>query len=145
MISRITLILCSVLLFSFSLEPTKINWLDLEEAQKLAKSEQRKVLVDVYTNWCGWCKRMDKTTFLDPQVVQYANENYYAIKLDAEAKGKIMFQGEETTAAQLARKFKVPGYPSYVFLDENFNHQKTVPGYKKSEEFLRILAKFNGD
>ncbi|MEZ4685817.1 MAG: DUF255 domain-containing protein [Bacteroidia bacterium] len=63
---------------------TQINWVSMEEASELANTTPKKVLVDVYTDWCGWCKRMDKATYEDPKVVAYINEHFYAVKFDAE-------------------------------------------------------------
>ena len=62
----------------------KINWVSFEEAVQLNEKEPRKFIVDVYTDWCGWCKRMDQTTFKNPEVAQYINEKYWAVKLNAE-------------------------------------------------------------
>ena len=64
----------------------KIHWLTLKEATERNKQQPKKFLIDVYTEWCGWCKRMDATTFEDKAVVSYVNKNFYAVKLDAETK-----------------------------------------------------------
>ncbi len=61
-----------------------VQWITWEEAMELSKTEPRKIVVDVYTDWCGWCKKMDKATFQDEEIVEYINENYYAIKFNAE-------------------------------------------------------------
>ena len=58
----------------------KIQWMDFEEAVSACTKQPKKIFVDVYTNWCGWCKKMDQTTFADPEVAKYMNENYYAVK-----------------------------------------------------------------
>ena len=63
----------------------KIEWLTLEEAFARNQKAPRKILIDVYTGWCGWCKVMDKKTFTNPEVVKYVNETYYPVKLDAES------------------------------------------------------------
>jgi thioredoxin-related protein len=77
-----------------------INWLTLEEADSLYKIEKRPMFIDVYTDWCGWCKRMDASTFQDPTVAAYLNANFYAVKLDAETKDTITFNGTTYTNAQ---------------------------------------------
>ena len=83
----------SALLFTFPwsfntmVSPTKgaeIQWLTMEEAYEKTQKEPKKILVDVYTDWCGWCKVMDRGTFRDEKVVAYVNEHYYAVKFDAE-------------------------------------------------------------
>ncbi|MGV3585410.1 MAG: thioredoxin family protein, partial [Adhaeribacter sp.] len=86
-------LLCLILLLgSFTGKPAKkgkINWLSLEEAAVLNKKEPRKMVIDVYTDWCGWCRKMDQSTFSDPEVADYVNKNFYAVKLDAEGKKPI--------------------------------------------------------
>src|SRR5690606_19582574 len=96
-------------------EDKKINWLTIEEVEKLTKEKPRKIFVDVYTDWCGWCKRMDATTFADAAVIDYVNENYYAVKLNAESGDNISLKGINTTGAELARSFRVSSYPTIVF------------------------------
>lgn len=123
----------------------KINWVTIEEAEKLTRENPRKIFVDVYTDWCGWCKRMDKTTFSDEAVIDYVNENYYAVKLNAESQDNYSVKGMKTTSAELARSFRVSSYPTIVFIDETFNNVTPVPGYRKAEEFHDILRQFNGD
>jgi thioredoxin-related protein len=72
-----------------------INWTSFEEAVELNKEEPRKFFIDFYTDWCGWCKRLDAVTFKDPEVIQLIDQHYYAIKFDAEQKEEIVF-GEKT-------------------------------------------------
>src|SRR6187397_3084056 len=71
-------------------EKDPINWISLQEAEKLSKKQPRKIVVDVYTDWCGWCKKMDKSTFADAKTAAYVNKHYYAVKLDAETKEEIV-------------------------------------------------------
>lgn len=123
----------------------KINWLSVEEAQKLGKDSPKKVFVDVYTNWCGFCKKMDAVTFSDPSVIDYVNENYYAIKLNAESKKMVTFNGTVISEAELARAFRVSGYPTIVFIDETFRYIQPVPGFRPPEDFKNILMQFNGE
>ncbi len=121
----------------------KINWVSIEEVEKLTKENPKKIFVDVYTDWCGWCKRMDATTFTDAAVIDYVNENYYAVKLNAESKDNISLKGINTTGAELARSFRVSSYPTIVFIDEEFHNVTPVPGYRKAKEFHDILKQFN--
>jgi thioredoxin-related protein len=120
----------------------KIEWLTIEEAQQRAKTEPRKVFVDVYTDWCGWCKRMDKTTFQDEQVVSYVNENFYAVKLDAEGSKKVTFNGQEFTEQSLARAMRVSSFPTLIFFTADFQTFQPVPGYRKADEFRKMLEMF---
>lgn len=126
-------------------EADGINWLSIEEAQTLGKKEPKKVFVDVYTNWCGFCKKMDANTFSNPTVVKYVNENFYAVKLNAESRKMVSFNGTVLSEAELARAFRVSGYPTIVFIDETFRYIQPVPGYREASEFHKILLQFNGE
>ena len=111
----------------------------------MGKEDPRKIFVDVYTDWCGWCKKMDRSTFADESVVNYVNENYYAVKLNAESSKKITFNGHEMTEAYLARSLRVSGYPTIVFIDEKFESIRPIPGYRTAVQFKKILQDFNND
>lgn len=126
-----------------------IKWYTIEEAMTAAKKKKKKVFVDVYTDWCGWCKRMDATTFQDPQVVKYLNENFYPVKFNAEQKADIKFkeknykfveQGRrgyhELAAEMLDNRL---GYPSFVMLDESFERIVFSPGYKQPDQLMKEL------
>lgn len=135
-------------------EQAKIEWLTFEEAMKKMDKEPRKVMIDVYTDWCGWCKRMDATTFHHPEIVQYVNENYYAVKLDAEQKADINFAGRaykfvangrrgyhELAAELMAGRMS---YPTVVYLDESKKVLQAIPGFKAAKDQDKIL-KYWGD
>jgi thioredoxin-related protein len=126
-------------------EEVSINWLSYDEAAKLNAKKPKKIFVDVYTDWCGWCKQLDKTSFRDPAVVKYMNKQYYAVKLNAESNDKVTYQGKEMTAAQLARNtFHATGYPTTVYLDERENLLQPLSGYLEAEMLNKILH-FYGD
>ena len=80
-----------------------INWLTLEEADSLYKIQKRPIFIDVFTDWCGWCKRMDATTFKDPNIAAYLNTNFYSVKLNAETNETITFNGKTYTNSQSAK------------------------------------------
>ncbi|HET8859052.1 thioredoxin family protein [Marivirga sp.] len=133
-------------IFSFSIKPDKrlqkeINWLTITEAYKLNQKEPRKIFVDVYTNWCGWCKKMDKDTFSDPEVVDIVNEKFYAVKLNAESTEPITMAGDTTTAQIIARSMGVTGYPTIVYIKEDFKTIQSVPGYQNAQKFKNTLEK----
>ncbi len=120
-----------------------INWLTIEEAQEMGKKQPRSVFVDVYTDWCGWCKKMDKSTFQNAEVIKYVNDNYYAVKLNAESNETVTFNGVQLTKRELARAFRVTGYPTFVLIDETFQQITPVPGYKQAAEFKNVLKQFD--
>ncbi|MBR9923171.1 MAG: DUF255 domain-containing protein [Bacteroidetes bacterium] len=133
----------------------KLEWMSWEEMVEAQEKEPRKVLVDVYTDWCGWCKRMDQTTFSDPAIESYLKDNFYAVKFDAEQKEDIIFKGHTL-------KFKPSGrrgshelavsllngrmsYPSLVYLNENLERITISPGYKGPEDLMPELEYIAGE
>lgn len=126
-----------------------IKWYTWEEAHELSKTAPKKVFIDLYTDWCGWCKRMDATTFKDPEVVKFLNANFYPVKFNAEQKGPIVFgdktyefmPGGRRGVHQLAYALLDGrlGYPAFVMLDESFARILISPGYKKSPQLLKEL------
>jgi len=130
-------------------EGLEVDWITWEEAMEKTKSNPKKVFVDMYTSWCGWCKRMDATTFKDPKIVAYLNDNFYPVKFNAEQKKTIEFQGHqfkfvpngrrgyhELANAMLNGRM---GYPSFVLLDEEMARIMISPGYKKAEQMMPEL------
>jgi thioredoxin-related protein len=143
-----SLIFCSFALDSESKEA--IKWYSWDEAIALNETTNKKIFVDVYTDWCGWCKRMDATTFKDPKVIKYMNENFIAVKLDAEQKEDIIYK-------DYVMKFVLNGrrgyhelafslldgrmsYPSYVYLAEDARRITISPGYKDASALLTELT-----
>lgn len=128
----------------------EIQWLSIEEVAARMKQEPRKVVIDVYTDWCGWCKKMDKSTFTDPEVAQLVNDHFYAVKLDAEGKEPITLNGKtfnfkpEYKAHELAVALLQGqmSFPTTVYLDENMNMLAPVPGYLDAKNFSKILRYF---
>ncbi len=126
-----------------------IRWMSWEEAVAANEKVKKKFIVDVYTKWCGWCKRMDATTFKDPEVVAYINEHFYAVKLDAEQKEDITFQGTTFKWVEGGRNgvhtlaySLLDGrmsYPSIVYLTENYERITISPGYKQAADLMKEL------
>ena len=127
-----------------------IQWVTLDELEKKIKQEPRKVMFDLYTGWCGWCKRMDKDTFQNPDVADYINKNFYAVKFDAETATTVNFNGNAYEFVPGKRRGtnmfatrlilgEQPtgrvGYPTIAFLDENLNRIDAFPGYKNPHNF----------
>lgn len=133
-----------------------IKWMTFEEAVKKNKKKPKKIFIDVYTDWCGWCKKMDKETFLNPQVVEYINKNYYPVKFNAEQKEPVTFKGQEFVSTDPAKPKSAHQlaiallkqelrYPSYVILDGESEWLYKVKGYKTSEDLLPILKYYGSD
>jgi thioredoxin-related protein len=130
-------------------EPGGINWMTWEQVQEAQKKEPRKVVVDAYTDWCGWCKRMDATTFANPEIVKYVNQHFYAIKFNAETKEVIRFKGKEYKyVAQGMRGYNElaaeimngqMSYPTTIYFDETMSQVFPVPGYQDPKTFESVL------
>jgi len=145
-----------LIFMGFNAQAQDINWISWEEAVQLSQTDAqpKKIFVDVYTDWCGWCKKMDKNTFQNPEVSKYMQDNFYMVKMDAEGKDPIKYQGKtfkfvpsgrrgyhELAAALLQGRMS---YPTVVFLDEQLNMLSPVPGYQQVEPFMQI-AKYFGE
>jgi thioredoxin-related protein len=126
-----------------------VNWLTFEEAVAKSKTEKRKIFIDVYTDWCGWCKVMDKNTFNEPLIAKILNEQFYPVKFDAEQKEDVQFDGKtfkfmpygNKGSHQLAMALlnNQMAYPTVVFLDEEFRMIQPLQGYQKAPEFHKII------
>jgi len=125
----------------------KIEWKTFSEVEELMKKTPRKILIDVYTNWCTWCKRMDKTIYYNPQAIAYINEHYYAIKFNAETKEPISFQGEtyyfnkryKTNELALKLCNYQPSYPTTILLNEKFEDKTPFAGYLELYQMESVL------
>ena len=116
-----------------------VEWLDFEKAVTLAQKERKIVVVDFYTDWCGWCKKMDKDTYGNTQVVKYAKEKLVMSKVDAESRETTRFKNQELSYRQLAAGFGVRGYPATIFIDANGEFLTSLSGYLTPDQFLPIL------
>lgn len=129
----------------------QLQWMELEEALEAQSDQPKKIFIDLYTDWCGWCKVMDSKTFTDPALISYMNDTFYVVKMDAEQKEPIFFQGKEfvhvpgrrngvhqLTLALLDGK---ASYPAFVILDEQSHRMGYFKGYSKPEGFLDQVKK----
>ena len=123
-----------------------IKWLTFAEASKLSAKRPKKIFIDVYTTWCGWCVQMDKTTFKDPNITKYVNDKYYAVKLNAESHTMVTYKGKEMSEMELAKNiFKATGYPTTVYLDQDQNLLQPIAGYLEAEMLNKILHFYGED
>jgi thioredoxin-related protein len=145
-VSLLGIILASGIVLSFTLEKKEdkpadgIKWMTYDEATQLSKKKKKKIFIDVYTDWCGWCKKMDNTTMKDPRVVEYMNKKFYAVKLNAESSKASAYKGTPVTERELAtRIFKANGYPTTLYLSEGEDMIFNLPGYREAGELDKIL------
>jgi thioredoxin-related protein len=119
------------------------SWKSYGEALKAAEESGKKVIVDVYTDWCHWCKKMDKNVYADKKVRAYLDENFITVKLNAESKDKHSVQGEDMTETEIARAFGIRSFPTTVFLNSEGKPITIVPGYIESGKFVKVLRYIN--
>ncbi len=129
----------------------KIKWYSIEEAVELNKKNPKKIFIDFYTTWCGWCKRMDATTFSHPWIIKYMNKHFYPVKFNAETNktitiGNKQFVNKNAGKKRGAHQFAIAilqgkmSYPSIAFLDEKLQLLFSVPGYRKPKSMETFLV-----
>jgi thioredoxin-related protein len=134
---------------SFLIKPegeSKVEWLSFEEALKKNENHKRKIFVDVYTDWCGWCKVMDKKSFSNAKVADYLNKKFYAVKLNAESNKSFVYKGKTVTEAEMAQRvLGVSSFPTTVYLSEEADGLTTLPGFLEADVLLKVLRYYGED
>lgn len=133
---------------------TQVKWYTIEEAIEKNKKEPRKIVIDVYTDWCGWCKVMDKNTFSNAIIAEYLNNKFYPVKFNAEQTADVKIGDKvfkyvqsgmrgyhELAVALLQGQLS---YPSIVFLDENLGLIYISRGYVQAQQF-DMISKYIGE
>jgi thioredoxin-related protein len=137
----------------WSQQSASIEWVSMQDALDMKKKSKKIIFVDVYTSWCGWCKRMDQTTFQDKNVVEMLNKHFIPVKFNAEGSDVIKLNGKEYknpipgrtrsthefTYELLGQRF---GYPSFSFLDEDNNVIGMLQGYQQAGQLIDVLTYF---
>jgi len=128
-----------------------IKWYTFEEAVALQEQHPKTIFIDMFTDWCGWCKKMDKETFNNPQIAAYMNANYYPVKFNAERKDTIVYKGKTYTNSGTGRRPTHElaielckgrmSYPTIVYIDDKFNISP-VGGYMDPAKIEPVLVYF---
>ena len=134
-------------------ETATVKWLSFEELEDSLAVKPQKVFIDFYTQWCTYCRKMDKTVFTNPEVIDLLNEEYYAVRFDAETDSSITFSGQVLVNDQIGRS-RTPIHqitqllalregrfvaPTMVVLDEEFKVISRHFQYLDSKRLLRVL------
>jgi thioredoxin-related protein len=122
----------------------ELRWLTWDAGLREAADSGRPILVDVYTDWCGWCKRMDRDVYARADVREALTRRFVPVKLDAESRHVASYQSQKLSERAIAAKFKVSGYPTTVFLSADGEHLVNVPGYVPADRFV-VLLRYIGD
>jgi thioredoxin-related protein len=126
-------------------EGNGLVWHSIQDALATAGPQGKKILIDFYTDWCGWCRKMDRDTYSDSAVISYINEHFIPVKLNPEQHDSLIYDGETYTYRELARAMSVRGYPATGFLDEDQEMLTLISGYHDASRFLSFLQFFGGD
>ena len=134
---------------------TVVKWYSIEEAEKLFNKSPRPIFIDTYTDWCGWCKKMDSETFTDPVIADLLNNKFYPVKFNAEGKSSVTFMGQtfiNDGKAGRAHQLAIAllqgqlSYPTVVFMTKEDNRfaVSPVPGFRPAKE-MEVLLSFFAD
>lgn len=127
-----------------------IHWTTIENTNTALQVQPKKIFIDVYTDWCGWCKKMDATTFADSSVAVFMNQHFYPVKFNAESKDSVtfanrLFVNENPAKNRNPHQLAIAllngkmSYPSYAFLNEEGKMITIAPGYMNVDQFMIIL------
>ncbi len=149
---EITLII-SIILLSYNIKAQEsIKWLSFEEAIAINKKKPKPILIDVYTDWCVYCKRMDLYTYSNKTISDYINKHFYPVKLDGEEKKDILYKEHtfkfqkngsrgfhQLAASLMDGKLS---YPTTIFLSEKEELLDRIPGYLDKAMMEKVIAYF---
>jgi thioredoxin-related protein len=117
----------------------------MEEAQILAASDGKKILVDVYTVWCGYCRKMAAETYPNAAVKQKVDEYFHLVRLDAEGSKDITFNGEVMKESELAAILGVASFPTTIFIQPDGEPLGMQPGFMEASMFGNLLGFVGSD
>lgn len=128
------------------IDTTQVTWVKYDEGLEMAKETGKHIMVNFTTAWCGYCKKMKKETFSNPDVIKFLNENFICASVDGDSKNELDISGYKITESNLAKaEYRVTGYPTFWFLKSNGERIGPAPGYKPTDQFMEILYYVKND
>ena len=112
---------------------SKAVWNDVPTGFALAKREHKPIITDFYTDWCGWCKIMEKKTFENSEVERFMVSNFVLVRANAE---------DHAAGQRLSEANRIDGYPTIIIFDESGRPRATMVGYQKVAPFMDKLNAF---
>jgi len=120
-------------------ERNRFDWYSYEDGLIKARKEGKYVMVDFYTGWCKWCKKLDSDTYPDKAVSEYIKANFVPVKIDAESGARVIHEMSQITNKELADRYEVKSYPAVWFVDSTGARAKLLNGYLPPDAFLLYL------
>ncbi len=116
-----------------------LTWHGPNEGMERAKALNKPILMDVYTDWCSWCKVMDQKTYNDEDIVNYLKKNFILVKMNPETDGNVRYREKSYAAAEFASGLGITGYPATAFFESDGRVITIASGYIEAKEFLPML------
>ena len=153
------IIVVVLMLGTTTLIAQSINWVSMNEALALQQKAPKKILIDMYTTWCGPCKMLDRNTFTNKDLIAFVNEHYYPVKFNAEGNEDVTLNGQQFTnpnykpemakrrnsSHEFSRYLGVNAYPTMVFLGLDAELLAPIPGYQTAQQLELYLKLFKDD
>ncbi len=144
-----TLLLLAALLFNGAIlhagDTAGLTWKSMDQGLAEAKRTHKNIMVDVYTTWCKWCKKLDEDVYGNKEVAAYLSKQFVLVKLNGEGTATLTYKGETKSEQQFAGTLGVTGYPTIVFFDQQGEPINSIPGYVPAEKFLPIIHYIGGN
>lgn len=130
----------------------KLEWLSLPEAQLRQAKDGKPILIDLYTDWCSWCKVMDRKTYARGEVAAYIQANFHPVKINAESKQPMEWRGKNFAYSPGSRIHELAifftqgqlSFPHTIFMMKGVDEPQAIPGYLEVPE-MELLLKFFGE
>lgn len=138
-----------VILTAFAPKSQKeLKWLDWNTGYPLAKKQNKIILVDAYTDWCGWCKKMDRDTYTNQEIIDMLNKDFIVIKFNPELTDIVYnLDGKNITGRELFGQLtqgKSTGFPTTYFIQPNKKQIQVAAGYLGPDDFKKVIEQAKG-